>query len=189
MDRDDAILHYLQDRLDAEERKSFEQALAEDPALAAEVDVMRAVREEMSAEPQHEKAEEVWDRLSAQMDGMGPAANDNFAPWLGVLKYAAVAAIAVAAWHFTVVPRIGAPQDGFRAASEASAEFFLQVRFVESAPLAEIGDLLGPIGGTITAGPSALGIVQVSFVDAASRDAAREVLAARSAIVDLISND
>ncbi|MEM7291442.1 MAG: reverse transcriptase domain-containing protein, partial [Pseudomonadota bacterium] len=119
----------------------------------------------------------------------GPAANDNFAPWLGVLKYAAVAAIAVAAWHFTVVPRIGDPQDGFRAASEASAEFVLQVRFVESATISDIGDLLGPIGGTITAGPSALGIVQVSFVDAASRDAAREVLAARSAIVDLISDD
>ncbi|MEL6119428.1 MAG: hypothetical protein AAFR49_07080, partial [Pseudomonadota bacterium] len=65
MDRDDAILHYLQDRLDAEERKSFELDLAEDPALAAEVDLMRAVREEMGAEPQHEKAEEVWDRLSA----------------------------------------------------------------------------------------------------------------------------
>ncbi|MEL7013167.1 MAG: hypothetical protein AAFO72_07800 [Pseudomonadota bacterium] len=189
MDRDDAILHYLQDRLDAEDRTSFEQALAEDPALAAEVDVMRAVREEMRTEPQHEKAEEVWNKLSAQMDGMGPAANDNVAPWLGVLKYAAVAAIAVAAWQFTVVPRIGDPQDGFRAASEANAEFVLQVRFVDSATIGGIRDLLGPIGGTITDGPSALGIVQVSFVDAASRDAAREVLTSRSEIVDFLSDN
>lgn len=189
MDRDDTILHYLQDRLDPEARQTFEQTLAKDPALAAEVDVMRAVRDEMQSGPEHKNADEVWGRLSAAMDGTPPAANDNTAPMMGILKYAAVAAIAVAAWQFTVVPRMGEPQDGFRAASEENADFALQVRFNDSATIAEIRDLLGPIGGTITDGPSALGLVRVSFMDAPSRDAARAELASRSGLVDLVSDE
>ncbi|MEM9913287.1 MAG: hypothetical protein AAF922_21215 [Pseudomonadota bacterium] len=186
MERDDAILSYLQDRLDPLERKAFEKTLTEDPSLAAEVEVMRAVRDEMKAGPKHQRADEVWDRVSVAMNAAAPAANDNRRPFVALLKYAAVAVIAVAAWQFTVGPRLGNTQDGFRAVSEQNAEFVLQVRFVDSATITEIGSVLTPLGATITDGPGALGILRLSFADAPSRDAAREALASQSEIVELV---
>ncbi|MEO1138418.1 MAG: hypothetical protein AAFW87_03080 [Pseudomonadota bacterium] len=186
MDRDDAILDYLQDRLAPEKREAFETSMAQDASLAAEVDLMRSVRDEMASGPTHEKADAVWEQLSTAMDAPPQAANENRHPWVSVLQYAAVAAIAVAAWQFAVVPRLGDVPDGFRAASEQSAGFVLQVKFEDSVTIGEIGTLLGPLGGTISDGPSALGVVRVSFTDAALRDAAREVLTARSDIVELV---
>ncbi len=186
MERDDAILDYLQGRLAPEDQKAFERSMAQDTALAAEVDVMRAVRAEMASGPQHEQADAVWDRLSAAMDGHAQPANDNRRPALALLKYAAVAMIAVGAWHFTVVPRVATTQDEFRAASERSTDFILQVKFAPSATLKEVGDVLGPLGGTISDGPTALGVVRVSFVDGGSRDAARDALSAMDGLVELV---
>lgn len=186
MDRDDAILSYIQDRLDPAERKAFEKTLVEDPSLAAEVEVMRAVRDEMNAGPQHNRADEVWERVSVAMDGVAPPANDNRRPMLEILKYAAVAVVAVAAWQFTVAPQLSGTPGGFRAASEERAEFVLQVRFVGTATINEIGVVLRPLGATITDGPGALGVLSLSFADAPSRDAAREILASQPELVDVV---
>ena len=186
MERDDAILDYLQGRLAPEERLAFEQTMAQDAALAAEVDVMRAVRTELASGPKHEQADAVWDRLSVAMDGSAQPANENRRPALALLKYAAVAVIAIGTWHTTVVPRVTPTQDGFRAASEESGDVILQVKFASSATLAEVGAVLRPLGGTISDGPTALGVVRVSFADMDARDAARVALGERSDLVELV---
>lgn len=185
MDRDDKILDYVQNRLAPADRAQFENAMAKDTSLAAEVDLMRSVRAELKAAPTHENADAVWDKLSATIDPAPQTANDNRRPWLQVLQYAAVALVAVAAWQFAVVPRISEEPGGFQAASEQSGGFVLQVKFVESATIGEITDLLRPLNGAITDGPSALGLVRVSFAEASMQQAALEVLSNRSDLVEV----
>lgn len=185
MDHDDKILDYVQNRLAPADREQFEKAMAKDKSLSAEVDLMRSVRAELKAGPIHENADAVWDKLSAAIDPAPQTANDNRRPWLQVLQYAAVAVMAVAAWQFAVVPRISGEPDGFRAASEQSVGFVLQVKFIESATIGEITDLLRPLNGTITDGPTALGLVRVSFAKKNMQQEAFDVLSSRSDLVEL----
>lgn len=186
MDRDDKILDYVQNRLAPADRAQFEKAMAQDKPLAAEVDLMRSVRAELEAGPSHENADAVWNKLSAVIDPTPQTANDNRKPWRQVLQYAAVAVIAVAAWQFAVVPRISEQPGGFQAASEHAAGFVLQVKFLESATMGQIIDMLRPLNGTITDGPSALGLVRVSFAQAELRQEALGVLNTRSDLVELV---
>lgn len=161
--------------------------MTQDASLAAEVDLMRSVRAEMASTPGHKNADTVWDRLSKEMDAAPQAANDSYRPWQQALKYAAVAVIAVAAWQVTIGPRINEGPAGFRTASEEPAVFTLQVKFVESATLGEITDLLAPMGGTISDGPSALGLVRLSFAEAGLRDEALKALADRGSLVEFVA--
>lgn len=187
MTRDDAILDYLQDRLAPEDRTSFEARMAQDPALAAEVSVMKSVRAELASGPMHEKADVVWDRLSQAMENAPEVANANRAPWRTALQYAAACTLAIAVWQFGVVPRLAGTDSGFRAASGQSEGAILQVRFVQSVTLAEISALLDPFGGTISDGPGALGIVRLTFPDAPSRDQALAALQDREDLVEFVA--
>jgi anti-sigma factor RsiW len=186
--RDQNILDYLQNRLSPADTDAFEQMMAQDAALAAEVDVMRSVRAELAAGPNHENADAVWDRISASIGAEAIPANDNRSPWQQVLKYAAVAVLAVGAWQVAVVPRISAVPDGFRAASETSDAVSLQVRFTETATLADISALLAPFEGRIIDGPSALGLVRLSFPDEQLGDAARAALDSNAALVEFVTD-
>lgn len=186
MDRDQAILDYLQNRLDPTARDRFEATMADDTSLAAEVDLMRSVRADLANGPKHENADAVWDKISATINTAPQAANENRPPWMQVLQYAAVALLAVASWQFAVVPRIADTPDVFRTASEASDAVVLQVKFADSATIAQIGAVLAEINGTISDGPSTLGIVRVSFADEGVRQQAFETLTERSALVEFV---
>lgn len=161
--------------------------MAQDASLAAEVDLLRSVRSEFAKAPKHENADLVWDRLSAEIDAEPRAANDNRPLWKEALKYAAVAILSVAAWQFTFGPRIGDVQDGFRAASEAQVDFSFQVKFVETASYGEIAALLAPLDARITDGPSALGLMRLSFEDADARQQAISVLETNSGLVEMVA--
>jgi len=186
MDRDDKILNYVQDRMPPQDREAFEKAMATDAALAAEVGLMQSVRGALAAEPTHDNSDAVWDRLSTSMTSLPQPANVNRSPWAQVARYAAVAAIAVFAWQVTVVPRSSGVPEGFAPATEGAGAFVLQVKFADTATFGEIGALLGPLGGTITDGPTALGLVRVSFTNAASLQEAVVTLNAGSDIVELV---
>lgn len=186
MERDDAILDYLQGKLSKEERMRFETAMADDASLAAEVEVMRAVRAELANAPRHAQADAVWNRLSAEMAPTPQVANENRSPWTQVLRYAAVAAVAVACWQVAIVPRIGGGPEVYRAASESADAFVLQVKFADNATVSEIAQVLAEVEGTISDGPSALGIMRVSFAVEASRAQALDTLAGRPALVEFV---
>ena len=186
MDRDDKILNYVQERLSPQDRAAFEASMATDAALASEVALMQSVRGAMASAPKHDKSEAVWDRLSASMTPVPEPANTNRSPLIAVLRYAAVAAIAVTAWHLTVVPRSSGVPGGFAPATETTAAFVLQVKFADTASFGEIGALLGPLGGSISDGPTALGLVRVSFTDEISLQEAVGALNAASDIVELV---
>ncbi|MEM9575773.1 MAG: hypothetical protein AAF999_02035 [Pseudomonadota bacterium] len=187
MNRDEDILDYLQDRLTPDRKAAFEGEMAQNAALAAEVALMKAVRSELAQAPRHEQAEAVWTRLSAEIDAAPKAANDNRPLWKEALKYAAVAILSVAVWQTTLGPRIGIRQDGFRTASEGQVDFSVQVKFVPTASYGEIADLLSSLGGRITDGPSALGLVRLSFDDATARQEAIYLLEAERELVEIVA--
>ena len=173
--------------MSSEDRDAFENAMALDASLAAEVDVMRAVRVELASGPRPENADAGWDRISAEIDARPQAANDNRPPWLQMLKYAAVAVMAIATWQLTVGPRMAEDPDGFRTAGEESVDFSFQVKFVDTATLTEIAALLAPLGGTISDGPTALGLVRLSFADNDVGEQARRMLEGRTDLVEFVA--
>lgn len=186
MNRDDAILDYLQNRLSPDDRAAFKQAMAEDAVLAAEVDVMRSVRAQLATGPEHDQAEAVWNRLSASIGQDGRPANENRIPVAQALRYAAVALVAVFVWQFAVAPRTSDVIPGFTPASETAGAFVLQVKFTEDATLGEITELLTPWRATIIGGPGSLGILRVAFPDAAARQQAMVELSARTDLVEVV---
>ncbi|MDD9716323.1 hypothetical protein PVW48_06180 [Dinoroseobacter sp. PD6] len=187
MDREETILDYFQGRLTPERRAAFEEEMAQDASLAAEVALLRSVREDMAQAPRHEKADQVWDRVSAEIDATPRAANDNRPLWKAALKYAAVVVLSVATWHVVVGPRLGPDPEGFRTASEDPAAFSVQVQFVQTASYGDIAALLASLGARITDGPSALGLVRLSFADADARQEALGVLEATGDLVAFVA--
>ncbi len=188
MTRDQNILEYLQNRLSLADKDAFERMMAQDAALAAEVDVMRAVQAELTDGPKHENADAVWDRISASIDAQAAPANNNRSPWRQMLKYAAVAVLAIAAWQVAVVPRISAVPEGFRTVSETSEAVSIQVKFTETTTLVDISALLAPLDGRIIDGPGALGLVRLSFPDESLAEAARAVLESNATLVEFVAD-
>lgn len=187
MDRDQNILDYVQDRLSTTDRAKFEDAMVRDATLAAEVEVMRSLRTALSAGPVHESADAVWQKLSAEIEDAPRAANENSRPLQQLLKYAAVAVFAVAAWQTTIGPHLLSQPEGFRAASDASAEFTFQVKFADDATLVDIANLLAPFEGRIINGPSALGLVRISVGDEAAAQDAMTALEMRTDLVEFVA--
>lgn len=188
MDRDQDILDYLQDRLTPDRKAAFENEMAQDASLAAEVDLLRSVQANLAQSPKHENADLVWDRLSAEFAAAPVAANVNRPLWKEALKYAAVAVLSVTTWQVTVGPRIASDQDGFRAASEDEIDASIQVKFVETASYSEIAAVLAQLDARITDGPSALGLVRLSFADANAQQQAISVLEANTALVEIVAD-
>ncbi|MEM1267464.1 MAG: hypothetical protein AAGI50_15760 [Pseudomonadota bacterium] len=188
MTRDERLLAYMQNRLDPDDRIAFEADMAADPAVAAEVDVMRAVRAEFEERAEAPDAVAGWRRLemAIEADKRRPA-NENRAPRLALWQVAAVVAAALLTWETAVAPQIGAERGGYATVSEVAAGPALRVAFVPSATIGEIDAILVDLGGTITDGPGALGLYRISFVDDAARDSAEAALAARTELVELVT--
>lgn len=186
MDRDDKILAYLQGKLASPDHVRFEKEMAVDKSLAAEVALMRSVRAQLASGPKMPNPDQGWARLSEAICEPARPANENRRPWRQLAQYAAVACVAIATWQVVAVPRLGnepAPET-FRAASEAADAFTLQVKFADTATMTEITAVLGPLGGMITNGPSALGILRISFENEEARRQARVALETRDDLVE-----
>lgn len=190
MDRDDRLVAYLQDRLNPAERKDFEAEMGSDPALAAEVSVMRGARVAMGKEEADEDANAGWQRLQASIQRerrQTPAANLNRRPFFMLAQAAAVAIAAIAVWQFAVTPMISPDeQSGYTTASDELALPVLQVVFADTATAGEISAALLEHGGRIIDGPSAIGLYRIAFPDEDRRSRAREALASQPGLVDSV---
>ncbi len=187
MDREERLLAYMQDKLDAADRAAFEVEITADPALAAEVAALKAVRQEFDAETVAGARAAGWERLSAAIASQRPVAtNDNRPYRLSLWQAAAAAVVAVLMWQVAAVPLLQEDPATYRTVTETVAGPGLQVIFAEDAPAGEIAAVLREVGGTVTDGPSALGIWRVSFSDAEGRDAAMAALSARTDIIESV---
>ncbi|WP_342076592.1 hypothetical protein [Yoonia sp. SS1-5] len=83
--------------------------------------------------------------------------------------------------------RIG---EGFSVASENTGQtFVLQVQFLPNTTLDDIATILLPFSGTISDGPSAIGLVRLAFVTEDDRAQGLEALRMRSDLVSFIAED
>ncbi|WP_420861220.1 hypothetical protein [Algirhabdus cladophorae] len=194
MDQDDIILAYLQGSLSPQDVADFEIAIANSPDLAAEVAALRMVKNVM-AEPPLDMPQDGWDRLSKTIAAQIPAqstgkpANTNRPIRLSLLQAAGIAVAAVIGWQLVQSTLITPQGTGYLPASIEEPAFGLQVTFDADAELGQISEVLMQLDGTIISGPSAIGLYRVAFVDAASRDAAFEVLRARTDLTDEVLAD
>lgn len=191
MDREDRVLAYIQDRLDTNARSSFEAELASDPALSSEVAALRAARREFATEQEASEASQGWDRLSATIDreemGLNAPANTPGAPRFALWQVAAIVAVAVMLWEIAISSRFETSDPArYQTVSEGSETSVLQIVFKPDAPLGELAEILRDVDGTITDGPSAIGVYRVTFPDATKAQAAREVLSTRTRIVEMV---
>jgi anti-sigma-K factor RskA len=167
MDREDELLYYVQNRLSEQGRQAFEERLATDQILAAELAVLQATRNDF-AKKKKDTADlsASWAELEGRMDAaQTTAANDNHPMRLGLLQVAAVSAIAVMAWHLVAVPQFDEGPDAFETVSQESDAHVLQVVFRPEATLAETAVFLAEFEGSISDGPSAVGVYRLRFAD------------------------
>ncbi|RLJ41034.1 hypothetical protein BCF46_3610 [Litoreibacter meonggei] len=189
MDREDELLFYVQNRLSERDREAFEERLATDQILAAELAVLQAARNNFTEKKSGASELSVgWADLEGRMDAAQPtAANDNHPIRLGLLQVAAVSAIAVMAWHFVAVPQFAKTPDAFETVSQESDAHVLQVIFSPDATLAETAAFLTQFDGSISGGPSAVGLYRLRFADPEQLESALEAAKANGALFEFVA--
>lgn len=170
---------FVRGRLTPKATEEVARAVAADPGIAADLAFTRGIAAALDSEAEQTPGPGPlgWARLSRAIDAEEKAAVPR-RRWLPAWQLAGAAAAAVLLWQAIAVPLI-APDGGagFQPVGEATG-FALDVGFADDAPEGEIRALLRSVGGQITDGPSVLGLWQVSFDDAASRDAGLAALGA-----------
>jgi hypothetical protein len=170
--------------LQGEEKARAEAAVAADPALAAELATLRAIRAAMQEEalPQSPGAFGQA-RLMREIAREAKASRPGWV-WPGL----AAAAVLLLAVQTAVIWR----DDGLRLADggvETAEGPVLTVAFAGTATEAEIRALLLELDLTIVAGPSALGLYRLAARDAAARDAAVDRLGASLLVDDVVAEE
>jgi anti-sigma-K factor RskA len=169
-DRDETLIAYVRNRLSPEEEERIGRAADRDAALRAEIALARGIAAALDREAEERAPGELgWARLSRALDAE-PARRQGRRP---LWQLAAAAAAAVVVWQVAAVPLLSPPAEvGYQPVTEQPAgAFALRVAFAPDATEAEIRELLREIGAGVTGGPSAIGLWQLGFADAAARDA------------------
>lgn len=184
-----ALLVFLANgTLEGEERRIVEEAVGSDPALAAELAALKALRDEMQAgDLPRSPGEFGLARLMREVrdeEDQAPAARSTVASPLW--RIAAAVALGLLALQTVWVSTTRDP-DATLAGGEETAPAFehtLRVAFVPTATETEIRELLLSLGLVIVDGPSAIGLFTLAADSADARAAALRALQAAPAIVE-----
>jgi anti-sigma factor RsiW len=169
-DIDETVVAYVRGRLSVDEARRLEAEAASRPELAAEIALVRGIVGSFDAEAASPAPGELgWARLSRALDAE-PARRPARRP---LWQLAAAAAAAVVVWQVAAVPLLTPPAEvGYQPVTEQPADApVLRVAFAPDATESEIRALLREVGASVTGGPSAIGLWQLGFADAAARDA------------------
>lgn len=190
MDRpsEEDLLEYLSGRMSDSKAAEIESAVQDDPHLAAEIALMRSAREAL-AEGSAENSPGAlgWARLERAIDAEATPTAPRAQPRTWLIA-ASVAVAAVAVWQVVAVPVLTGPGEGYvTATGETETDLpTATVAFAPGATEERIRALLGETGAQVTAGPSAIGLWQLSFETEAARDAALERFATAQDIIESI---
>jgi len=191
------LLSYAKGRLSVDERADVDAAAAQSPELHEELEYYKSLASAMEAAPSDDAApgELGWARLSRALDetdrmeetvATPVGANDNSRGW----RYAAMALGLVVMGQFgALFVQQQSADDTARyvPVTSQSAEFSAQITLVPDATEASIRDLLVSVDANIVAGPSALGVYQLGFVDAEARDQGLSTLKEATTVVESAS--
>ena len=186
---DETLRDYVKGRLPAAEALQIEAAAGADPALAAEIALVRGIVKSGDAVfCRAPPAEYGWAKLSRAIDadaGKRSFVPKQFSRW----QVAAVTLVAVAISGLVAGPVMsrGGERGGFEVASKQSAlAHSALATFVPTAQESAIREALRAVNADIVAGPSALGVYMLAFKDAEALTKGVEALRTRTAIVETV---
>lgn len=187
MTRDDALelLPFLaNETLEAEERAALEALVADDAEMQAELAALRAIRDTMQAEDAGFSPGEIGlARLMRDVETEAPAPQITPPMKRPVLWQIAAAFLLAVVVGQAFVMTQNADTGGLELAGGTDAAF--EITIVPDAAESEIRALLLDAGVEIVAGPSALGIYQLSPIEGVTDADARGILAASDLIESL----
>ena len=189
---EDDLLDYVRGAAAPELSDRIEATTARDPALRAEIALMRGLKPALEGgDAGRPPGEFGWKRLEAAIRRGEVELRSTPSPrQVATLRIAAaVLAIAVLGQTAYIVSDATTAEDAtYRTATEATAVHVLGIGFAPDAAAAEIGDLLRDVDARVIGGPSALGIYRVAFV---SEQAMREAEARfrMSTLIDLVAEE
>lgn len=170
----------------------IEDALQQDPALAAEIALMRNLKPALAQETANPPGELDWRRLDAAIEKERSATAPARTPSGNVVslwKVAAVvfglATIGQAAFLTTI---ISGPEVGFQTASDPAAEHVLVISFMPETTELEMRSLLQDTGARLIDGPGASGLYRIAFDTADALQTGRDQIA-NAEIVDLVADE
>jgi hypothetical protein len=174
---DATLVAFVRGRLPEDEAARVAAAAAAEPALAAEIALVRGIaRAEAAAAAEHAPGELGWARLARALDREAPPKPARRPVW----QFGAAAAAAVLVWQVAAVPLLspGREEATYAPVSETPAGgVTLLVAFRPGTTEAAMRELLRATGAEVTGGPSAIGLWQLGFTDGAARDSALARLA------------
>lgn len=189
---EEQLLDYVRGRASAELSAQIEAEVAKEPALRAEIALMRGLKPSLQdAVPLNPPGELGWRRLEADIrrEGKLPAPA-NKSRRSSVWRVAAVvfgfAAIGQATYIGTV---LNTPEeDIYRTASRATDAHVLGVGFASDATASDINALLRSVDARLIDGPSAISLYRVAFDTADALSAGRDLLDA-SPLIELVADE
>ncbi|WP_135503858.1 hypothetical protein [Roseovarius aestuariivivens] len=180
--------------LEGEERAAVEAAVAADPALAQELEALKALRRSMQQEGQVQTPGDIGlARLMRDIESESGtasngivAANSATAPRLWKVAAVVLLGLFVAQTVYVGQTRQPGMELATGAPETVGEAYTLRVAFADDATEAELRALLLAQGLDIIAGPSALGLYTLAAQDAPSLEAARSALSTRPDLIDSV---
>ena len=194
---DKTLLAFIRGGLDEELAVQIAQASENDRELAAEIALLRAVRDCQANLEDEAPGDIGWARLSRDIDAAqaGPPPQ-HAAPWrarrFSIWQVAACAAVCVVAWQAIAVPRLTPAADEARYVPASRADGQAQnvrVLFHEDAREGEFRALLQRIDAELVSGPSAIGFYTLTFDGPDARRAGIEALEQAGPLVETVQVD
>jgi anti-sigma factor RsiW len=182
---------FVDGRLPAAEAAELARAAETDAGLRAEIALVRALKRAGVADRAGFDRHAGWKRLETALDqerrGLADRVVRARVPAWGLAAAAAVAAVLGAALHATLTAPHGRSEDGYHLAEgPAAAPWTARVVFAPDAAEADLRAALLAVEAQIVAGPSAIGVYDLSFRSDAARTAGVAALAARGDLVESV---
>ena len=168
--------------LEGDELAQVTAAVANDPALAAELAALRNIRATLQAEDAGFSPGEMG--LARLMRDVEDQTAPVSAPRARIWQVAAAVLLAVAIGQTILLSQGSEPGQGFELAGVTPAAFTITV--TPTATEAELRALLLDAGVEIVSGPSALGLYGLALTEGATFDAAQSRLRAATGIIETL---
>ena len=189
---EDDLLNYVRGAASPELSARIEAMTARDPALKAEIALMRGLGPALrDAEADQPPSEFGWRRIEAAIrrEGAGRRPGPSrrqVVVWRVAAAFLGIAVLGQAGYITSLPTTVEAPI--YRTASGATEEYVLGVAFAPDATAAAIAGLLRDAGASVVDGPSALGLYRVAF---ASQEALRDgqMQFGTSPLIDLVAEE
>ena len=185
------IPDYIANRLSPADKKIVEDAVNNNPDIAAELEFQQNISSALKAEEEINPPGELgWARLSREINAEprqieNPLAANDAAPSRPFWRYAAaILAVAVIGQSVFIGSKLTSSEDDrYYAVTENTDAFTVKIGFETEANLSEVTALMKSVDGNIISGPTSQGLYSVNFATNADREAAEKIFAERKDLV------